>query len=123
MFHAWNAKLLTDIKDIGHVINPHDACAANKIFNNKQHALAWHADDVKSSHVNPKINDDFTIWCEEKYESDDLGHVSVYRRKRHDYLGMTLDYSKSKEVLIDMTECIDQMKEDFPEKLEKNTKR
>ena len=35
---------------------------------------------------------------------------------------MTLDYSESKAVLIDMTEHVDQMKEGFPEKLEKNTK-
>ena len=35
---------------------------------------------------------------------------------------MTLDYYKKKAVLIDMTEHAHQMKEDFPEKLERETK-
>ena len=61
-------------------------------------------------------------WCEEKYGTDDLGHVTVTRGNRHDYLAMTIDYSKRGKALIDMTEYIDQLEEDFPEKLEKNTK-
>ena len=89
-------QFVSDIKDIGYVINPYDACVANKIINNKQHTLTWHVDDVKSAHVSPKVNDEFAIWWEEKYGSDDLGHVTVTRGKRNDYLGMTLDYSKSK---------------------------
>ena len=48
-----------DIKEIGHVTNPCDACVANTMINNKQYTLAWHADDAKSSHVSPKVNDDF----------------------------------------------------------------
>ena len=35
---------------------------------------------------------------------------------------MTLDYSKKKAALMNMTEHIDQMKEDFTEKLEIETK-
>ena len=112
----------SDVKEIGHFTNPHDACVANKIIDNKQQTLTWHVDDAKHVLVSPKVNDEFAIWCEEKHGSDDLGHVTVTRGKRHDYLGMTLDYFNDKAVLIDMTEYIDQMKEDFPEKLEKNTK-
>ena len=49
----WYKQFVSDIKEIGCVINPYDACVANKISNNKQHALTWHADDVKSAHVSP----------------------------------------------------------------------
>ena len=113
-------QVVFDIKKIGYVINSYDAWLDNKIINNKQHALTWHVDDVKSAHVSPKVNDEFAIWCEGKYGSDVLVYVTLTRRNFHDYLGITSDWSKSKVVFIDMTECVDQMKEDLPEKLEKN---
>ena len=93
-----------------------------KKINDEQHTLDWHADDAKSSHGNPKINDDFDVWCEENHGIDDLGHVASTRGKRHDCAGMTIDYSESKAVLIDMTEHMDQLKADFLDKLEKNNK-
>ena len=52
---------------------------ANKIIENNQHALTWHVDDVKASHLNPKVNDKFEEWCESKYGSDVLGHAKVNR--------------------------------------------
>ena len=60
-------------------------------MSHKQHTLTWHVDDVKSTHVNHKLNDEFAIWCEEKYELRS-------RVKRHDYIEITLDYSKKKTV-------------------------
>ena len=51
-----------------------------------------------------------------------LSGNGLTRGKLNDCLGITLDFSKSETVLIDMTEHVDQMKEDFQEKLEKNTK-
>ena len=68
------------------------------------------------------MNDKFSIWYEENHESEGLGHDAVTRGKLHDCLGMTLDYSKKKEVLIDITEHADQMKEDFPIELKNDTK-
>ena len=72
-------KIAPDIKDIEFVINQHDAGVANKISTNKQHALTWHEDDVKYVHVSPKVNDEFDIWCKEKYGNDYLGHIKVTR--------------------------------------------
>ena len=95
---------------------------ANEIINNKQHALTWHACDVKSTHVSPKANDELAIWCKEKHGRDDLVHIEAIRGKSHDYLGMNLCCSKKKEVLIGMMEHADQMKEHFPDKLEIETK-
>jgi hypothetical protein len=34
--------------------------------------LTWHVDDVKSSHVNSEVNDDFVVWCEKKYDNDEI---------------------------------------------------
>ena len=52
-------KFRKDIQEIGFEINPYEICVANKITNGKQHTLVWHIDDVKSSHVDPKVNDEF----------------------------------------------------------------
>ena len=38
----------------GFVVNPHDVCVANKMINGEQMTLAWHVDDMKTSHVDPK---------------------------------------------------------------------
>ena len=103
-------------------MNPRGVCAANEAIVNEKRALTWHADDAKSVHVSPKVNNEFANWCEEKCASDDLSHVKVTREKRHDHLGMALDCFKSKAALIDMIDHVDQMKEDFLEKLEKKTK-
>ena len=59
-------------------------------------------DDIKSSHVDPKVNDKFHNWLEMKYGDDEIGKVKSTRGKRHDYLGMTLDYTTPGKVKIDM---------------------
>ena len=37
----------------------------------KKQTVTWHFDDLKSIHVNPKVNDEFVKWCEKTYGSDD----------------------------------------------------
>ena len=68
----------------------------------KKQKLTWYADDLKSSHVDPKVNEKFTEWCEETYISDDLGHVKVVRGKIHDYLGMIMDFIQNFSLKIYM---------------------
>ena len=79
-------KFRKDIESIGFKVNPYGICVANQIVNGKQHMVTWHVDNLKSSHVDPKVNDDFHIWCEKTYGSDKIGHVKVVRGKKHDYL-------------------------------------
>jgi hypothetical protein len=52
-------KLKKDLEGIGFKINPYDPCVANRTVNGKQHTVTWHVDDIKSSHVDPKVNDNF----------------------------------------------------------------
>ena len=58
-----------------------------KIIKGKQCALTWHVDDAKASCADSKVNDEFYEWDKKKHGSDELGHASVTRGKRHDYLG------------------------------------
>ena len=102
-------KFRKDIKSIGFEVNPYDACVANRMVNGKQHTFAWHIDDLKSIHVDPKVNDDFQKWLEKNYGSDDIGHVEASRGKVHEYLAITLDYTEEGKLNIDMRKYLDEM--------------
>jgi hypothetical protein len=86
--------------------------------NGRQHTVTWHVDDLKSSHVDPKVNDEFLEWLKKKYASDEIGEVKAVRGHRHDYLAMVLDYSRPGVLTVDMTKYVTSMVEDFPAKLE-----
>ena len=73
-------------------MNSYDICVANRIIRGRQKTLTWHVDDVKSSHKDKKVNDEFHTWCENKYVSNTVGNVKVVRGDKNDYLTMILDY-------------------------------
>ena len=106
-------KWKNDLLSIGYTINPYDPCIANKIINGKQHTITWHVDDLKISHVDPKVNDEFIKWVDKLYGDDEIGRVKATRGKVHDYLGMILDYSNKNEVKIDMKYYVQNMLDQF----------
>jgi hypothetical protein len=110
-------KFLKDIKSIGFKVNPYDPCVANRIINGKQQTVVWHVDDLKSSHLDPKVNDRFLEWLEEKYGDEKIGKVQVTRGAKHIYLAMRLDYSEKGVLKVDMTDYVESMIEDFPDSL------
>jgi hypothetical protein len=87
-------KLKKDLEGIGFKIKPYDPCVANRTVNGKQHTVLWHVDDIKSSHVFRKVNDDFLLWLEKMYGDKDIALVKATRGKIHDYLTMKLDFTK-----------------------------
>eukprot|EP00957_Ditylum_brightwellii_P042080 3187140-Ditylum_brightwellii.AAC.1 len=76
------------------------------MVNGKQHTVAWHVDDVKSSHAEPKLNNEFHHWCESNYGYKELGYIKVVRGETHDYPAMTLDYTKPGVLKIDIKDNI-----------------
>ena len=74
-------------------------------------------DDIKSSHRDPVVSDDFHKWLTQTYGQDGIGDVKVTRGKRHDYLAIILDYSEPEVLMIDMCKYIQGMITDFPEKI------
>jgi hypothetical protein len=105
-------KLSNKLKEWGFTINPYDWCVANKMINGKQCTIVWHVDDLKISHVDEnevtgvieKINDEF----------GKEAPITVHRGKVHDYLGMTLDFSKPKKVKVNMTDYLEDLLADAP---------
>jgi hypothetical protein len=110
-------KLRGDLIETGFEINPYDPCVANRVVDGKQQTVTWHVDDLKSSHVDSKVNDKFKEWLELKYGDEKIGKVKVVRGKRHDYLAMHLDYSTPGVLKVGMTRYVKDMVEDFPEDL------
>lgn len=105
-------KLKTDLKGYGFETNPYDPCVANKIVNGKQLTVTWHVDDLKVSHQDKPIVDQFIQWIKTTYGK--IGEVKVSRGKVHDYLGMKLDYSIPGQLSINMTEYVEKMVAGFP---------
>jgi len=60
-------KFRKDIEEEGYKVNPYDPCVADKMISGKQHTVAWHVDDVKASHKDPKVDDKFYKWFEKTY--------------------------------------------------------
>ena len=38
-------------------------------------AVVWYVDDLKSSHMDPEVNNNFMKWLTEKHGKDDVGKV------------------------------------------------
>ena len=109
-------------ESIGIEVNPYDACVVNRMINGKQHTVAWNVDDLKSIHVDPKVNGDFHKRLEKTYESDDIGHVKASHEKVHEYLAMNLDYTGEGKLKIDMRNDLDAMIAELPHKLSDKVK-
>ena len=87
------------------------------MINGKQQTIKFHVDNLKSSHINPKVNDQFKKWLNKIYGG--YGEVKTTRGNKHDYLGMTFKFMNG-EVKIDMIDYIEIMLKEFPLKLRHN---
>ena len=105
-------KLVGDLKADGFKINPYDPCVANKMIGGKQLTVCWHVDDLKISCVDENEVTKMKQWLESEY-----GEMHGSRGKRHDYLGMWLDYSILGKVRIAMEEYLRGVLNDFPEEI------
>ena len=63
----WYKKFRADLEEVGFVFNPYDPCVANRQVNGKQQTICFHVDNVMSSHINPKTNNKFFKWLNNKY--------------------------------------------------------
>ena len=116
----WYKKFKNDLEKEGFVFNPYDPCVANRIVNKAQQTIVFHVDDLKSSHIDKKVNDEFEKWLQRKYGG--YKAVTAHRGKKFDYLGMVLDYSEKRKVRIDMKSYVKNMLECFPVKFSKMDK-
>ena len=63
----WHKKFRGDLEKEDLAFNPHDPCAANRVVRGHQQTTRFHADDVMSSHIDAKVNDEFEAWSNEMH--------------------------------------------------------
>ena len=68
-------KLIKALLSYGFDQKPYNPCVANKMVNGKQLTICWHLDDLKSSHINPKVNEEFLQWIKDMLGQ--LGEVKM----------------------------------------------
>ena len=116
----WYSKFREDLESKGFKFNPYNPCVANQMISNKQHTIIFHVDDLKSSHEDRKVNDKFEKWLQDKY--GEHAKVKAHRGMKHDYLGMVLNYSEKGKIVVDMSDYIKDMLEEFPVKFKDKEK-
>jgi hypothetical protein len=70
-------------------------------------------DDLKISHKDSTVIDEIISSLKSEYGK--VGEMTVRRGKKHDYLGMTLDFSKDGAFIVDMEEYLKEIIKDLPE--------
>ena len=99
----WYNKFRSNLEEKGF----NDPCVANKMINRKQQTIRFHVDDLMSSHIDPKVNDEFHDWLNMKY--GEYGAVTCLIGKVHEYLGMTLDYREKGTFIVDVRKYVEGM--------------
>ena len=99
----------------GFTVNPYDCCVANKQVNGQQLMVTWHVDDLKLSHQDPAVLDAFLQDLNATFGKE--APLVTNTSKKHDYLGMMLDYSKPGQVIADMHAYIDGILKEAPEEM------
>jgi hypothetical protein len=79
-------------------------------------------DNLKSSHINPKVNNNFLAWLKNKYANNKIREIKAVCGKKHNYLAMTLDFTTPGVLKIDMILYVKKMLEDYLEHLNGKTK-
>eukprot|EP00934_Nitzschia_sp_Nitz4_P000913 Nitzschia sp. Nitz4//scaffold483_size5322//889//1410//NITZ4_009226-RA/size5322-exonerate_protein2genome-gene-0.0-mRNA-1//-1//CDS//3329552879//913//frame0 len=104
--------LSKQLMEWGFEVNPYDTCVANKTVNGKQMTVAWHVDDLKVSHVEKEVVEEFVANMRETFGKE--MPLSENRGKVHDYLGMTLDFSEKGTVGVHMKDYVKMMLSEIP---------
>jgi hypothetical protein len=110
----WYRKFHGGLESERFKFNPYDPCFANQPKKGSQQTIIFHMDDLKSSHKDARINDQFDKWLQTKY--GEHGKVTTHRGKIHEYLGMELDYIEDGKVKIGMIKYVENMLKEFPMK-------
>ena len=106
-------KITKQITKWGFTVNPYDWCVANKMLRGSQLTITWHVDDLKISHADKEVLEDLLKQLNEAFGQD--GPLTIHRGKKHDYLGMWLDFSLDGKVQVQMFDYIDNMLKDLPD--------
>jgi len=91
----WFDEITRTLLNLGFVQNAYDACCFNRTFRGKQHTVIIHVDDIFSTCIDNRANQQLVRALEAKYEK-----IGVQTGKVHSYIGMTFDFSQQGKVRV-----------------------
>ncbi len=106
-------KLVSELQEMGFEMNPYDPCVANKMVNGIQMTIRWHVEDFMISHLSQDEIMKIVQGIKDIYGEILAKTVGTV----HDYLGMTFDYSFTKEVRINNWDYLRKVIKEFPEEI------
>lgn len=63
----WYDTFTESLQDLGFKLNKYNPCVANMQIEGSTCTIAWHVDDTKISHKNPKVVDNIIALLEKKH--------------------------------------------------------
>ncbi len=106
-------KLVSELQEMGFEINPYDPCVANKTANGTQMMIRWHVYDLMISRLSQDKIMKVVQGMKDIYGENLAETVGTV----HDYLGMTFDYSFTKEVRINLWDYLRKVIKEFPKEI------
>ena len=106
----WYNLYTTTLKKLGFILNSYDRCIANKMVKGSQCTIAWYVDDNKISHMSPSVVTAIIKIIEKRF-----GKLEVSRGRKHNFLGMDIEFKKDGTVSINMKDYIIEASEVFGE--------
>ena len=103
------------IKKLGFTTNPYDECVVNTSINGKQCTIGWYVDDIKKSHVDNEVVEQIYRQLNNEYGKE--APLTVSRGKKHQYLGMDIDYTVDGEVTFSMKDFSQEIVDKCPDSL------
>ena len=103
------------LQEWGFTLNAYDSCVANKHVDGQQCTITWHVDDLKISHVDEQVVRSIIQKIQNTFGQH--SELSMHIGKRHDYLGMILDFTTPGILEIDMSDYIQVILQDTPTNL------
>ena len=94
-------------EELGFELNPYNPCVANKVINGKQCTIVWHVDNLKMPQIQQEVLDEIIGKLTRKYGNEK--GLTVQWGRKHEYLGMTIEYMDDRKVKFTMTNYIDRL--------------
>ena len=93
-------------------------CTFNKMVDGEQLTVQFHVNDLKASHKDQKVLDDFLDNLRTEFGQED--ELAETRGRVHEYLGITIDYSLPGKVVFTMFDFLEDVIVEAPDDLKKS---
>ena len=103
---------MNKLTSMGFELNSYDKCITSKMIYGKQCKIIWHVDDQIISHVDPKVISNVLDELNTGFAKE--AKLAVTRGKNRDYLGMKIEYTDDRKVIIVMDKYVKSILDELP---------